>query len=144
MDMTATVASLQESEAELLAGNMRLRRPITDLEVLAGAEAPAGRVKAAPSLPPGVQVHLAGHAVETNEVNLLGCTADEAVDRTDKFLDDAFLAHLPEVRIVHGMGTGALRNAIADLLRNHPHVARFEPAPPSAGGRGVTIATLRD
>ena len=71
-------------------------------------------------------------------------TVDDALSRTDKFLDDAFLAHLPQVRIVHGMGTGALRNAISDLLRTHPHVVRFESAPQSEGGRGVTIATLRD
>jgi DNA mismatch repair protein MutS2 len=69
---------------------------------------------------------------------------DEAVSRADKFLDEAFLANLPQIRIVHGMGTGALRSAISDLLRSHPHVARFESAPNSEGGRGVTIATLRD
>jgi DNA mismatch repair protein MutS2 len=69
---------------------------------------------------------------------------DDATDRTDKFLDEAFLAQLPQVRIVHGSGTGALRNAIADLLKSHPHVVRFESAPQNQGGRGVTIATLRD
>ena len=78
------------------------------------------------------------------EINLLGVTVDEAVDRVDKFLDDAFIAQLPQVRIVHGFGTGALRSAITTLLRDHPHVASFEFAPQSQGGRGVTIATMRD
>ena len=80
----------------------------------------------------------------SSEINLLGCTVDDATSRTDKFLDEAFLAQLPQIRIVHGTGTGALRTAIADLLKNHPHVVRFEPAPQNQGGRGVTIATLRD
>jgi DNA mismatch repair protein MutS2 len=62
----------------------------------------------------------------------------------DKFLDDAFLAQLTQVRIVHGMGTGTLRQAIADLLSGHPHVRSFEPAPYSEGGRGVTVVTLRE
>jgi DNA mismatch repair protein MutS2 len=80
----------------------------------------------------------------SSEINLLGCTVDEATSRTDKFLDEAFLAQLPEVRIVHGTGTGALRAAISDLLKGHPHVVRFESAPQNQGGRGVTIAVLRD
>jgi DNA mismatch repair protein MutS2 len=67
----------------------------------------------------------------------------EAVERTDKFLDEAFLANLPQIRIVHGTGTGALRQAVTDLLKNHPHVASFEFAPQNQGGRGVTIAVLR-
>ena len=67
-----------------------------------------------------------------------------ALDMTDKFLDDAFLAQVNPVRIVHGMGTGALRQAISEQLRKHPHVSRFESAPQSEGGRGVTIVTLRD
>src|SRR5262245_66105373 len=114
---------------------MRMRRPLSDLEVIE---------KPSLTLPPGVHVRLAGADIQSNEINLLGCTVDEAVGRADKFLDEAFLAHLPQIRIVHGMGTGALRSAISDLLRSHPHVARFEFAPQSEGGRGVTIATLRD
>jgi DNA mismatch repair protein MutS2 len=68
---------------------------------------------------------------------------DEAVEITDKFLDEAFLAQMNTVRIIHGMGTGALRQAISELLANHPHVSSFEAAPHSAGGRGVTVVTLR-
>ena len=68
---------------------------------------------------------------------------DDAVELTDKFLDDAFLSAMNQVRIVHGMGTGALRQAISELLRDHPHVTRFESAPHSEGGRGVTVVTLR-
>ena len=69
---------------------------------------------------------------------------DEAVEMADKFLDDAFLAQFSQVRIVHGMGTGALRHAISDLLGKHPHVSHFESAPYTEGGRGVTVVTLRE
>jgi DNA mismatch repair protein MutS2 len=135
LGVLGSVVNLAGAEAEVLAGNMRIRRPLDDLEMIE---------KRGLGLPPGVHVQLSSADIESNEINLLGCTVDEAVDRTDKFLDEAFLAQLPQVRIVHGMGTGALRNAISDLLRNHPHVSRFESAPHTEGGRGVTIATLRD
>jgi DNA mismatch repair protein MutS2 len=130
-----SVMNIHGSEAEILAGNIRMRRPLDDLEVLEGPL----------KLPAGVQLKVSKteESVPT-EINLLGCTVDEATDRTDKFLDDAFLAQVPQVRIVHGMGTGALRNAIGDLLKSHPQVASFDFAPQNQGGRGVTIARLRD
>jgi DNA mismatch repair protein MutS2 len=135
LGVTGFVISLHAGEAEVLVGNIRLRRPLADLEVI---ERPSLK------LPAGVQVNISSAEPASNEINLLGCTVDDATSRTDKFLDEAFLAQLPQVRIVHGTGTGALRNAIAELLRNHPHVVRFESAPQNQGGRGVTIATLRD
>ena len=76
------------------------------------------------------------------ELNLIGKKTDEAVDLVDKFLDEAFLNGLSEVRIIHGHGTGALRRAIAELLTGHPHVARFKPAPQDQGGAGATIVEL--
>ena len=78
-----------------------------------------------------------------SELNVIGQTTDEAVDAVDKFLDEASLASLSQVRIVHGHGTGALRRAIAGLLDGHPHVARFLPAPPDQGGAGATLVELR-
>ena len=78
-----------------------------------------------------------------SELNVIGQTTDEAVDAVDKFLDEASLASLSKVRIVHGYGTGALRRAIAGLLDGHPHVARFLPAPPDQGGAGATVVELR-
>ena len=76
------------------------------------------------------------------EVHLRGMRADEAIHVLEKFLDDALLAGHPQVRIVHGKGTGALRQAIHAWLREHPTVRRFADAPPSEGGRGVTIVDL--
>ena len=69
---------------------------------------------------------------------------EEALDRLDKFLDDAFLTGVPTVRIVHGHGMGILRRAIAEFLESHANVSRFEPAPRNQGGTGATIAYLED
>src|SRR5688572_12258012 len=135
LGVTGSVVAVHAGEAEVLVGNIRLRRPLTDLEV---TEKPSLK------LPVGVHLTVTSTEPASSEINLLGCTVDEATSRTDKFLDEAFLAELPEVRIVHGTGTGALRNAIAELLKNHPHVVRFEFASRNLGGRGVTVATLRD
>jgi DNA mismatch repair protein MutS2 len=76
------------------------------------------------------------------ELNLLGKRVDEALDAVEKFLDDALLAGHKVVRIVHGKGTGRLRQAIHDYLRSHPQVRSFELAPLHEGGEGVTIAYL--
>ena len=76
------------------------------------------------------------------EVHLMGLTVDEALDRMETFLNDAILAGLEEVRIVHGKGTGALRKAVRERLSSHPLVASHSPAPPSEGGDGATNASL--
>ena len=77
------------------------------------------------------------------ELNLIGRTTDEASDELDKFLDAAFLEGHAHVRVIHGHGTGALRRAVAELLRNHPHVARFFAAPDNQGGAGATLVELK-
>jgi DNA mismatch repair protein MutS2 len=90
------------------------------------------------------EIHLAAAEQKAqSELNVIGQTTDEAVDAVDKFLDEASLASLSQVRIVHGHGTGALRRAIAGLLEGHPHVSRFLPAPPDQGGAGATLVELR-
>jgi DNA mismatch repair protein MutS2 len=94
-------------------------------------------------LPQNVHVNISTKQLEKNEINVVGRRVDEAVDLTDKFLDDVFLSQMHTVRIVHGIGTGALRQAISELLSAHPHVSHFEAAPHSEGGRGVTVVTLR-
>ena len=77
------------------------------------------------------------------EINLLGKTVDEAVAELDKYLDDAYLAHLPSVRIVHGKGTGALRKGIHNYLRRVKYVADFRLAEFGEGDAGVTIVTFK-
>jgi DNA mismatch repair protein MutS2 len=132
--VTGKIIQLKGDEADVLVGNIRLRRPLSDLEVIETTPM---------KLPQNVHVSISTKQLDKNEINVVGRTVDEAVELTDKFLDDAFLAQMNTVRIVHGMGTGALRRAISELLSDHPHVGHFEAAPHSEGGRGVTVATLR-
>jgi len=132
--VTGKITQIRHDEAEVLVGNIKLRRPLSDLEL----------IEAAPiQLPQNVHVNIAAKQLEKNEINVVGRTVDDALEITDKFLDDAFLAQLSTIRIVHGLGTGALRHAISELLGAHPHVSHFESAPHSEGGRGVTVVTLR-
>ena len=77
------------------------------------------------------------------ELNLIGRTTDDARDEVDRFLDEAFLQGHSHVRIIHGHGTGALRRAVHDMLRHHPHVARFDLAPENQGGAGATVVELK-
>ena len=79
----------------------------------------------------------------STEINLLGMTTDEALAQLDKYLDDAYLAHLPSVRIVHGKGTGALRNAVQQHLRRVRYVESFRLGEFGEGDAGVTIATFK-
>jgi DNA mismatch repair protein MutS2 len=132
--VTGRVTQVKGDEVEVLVGNIRLRRPLTDLEVIETVPL---------KLPQNVHVSISTKQLEKNEINVIGRNVDEAVEMTDKFLDDAFLAQVNTIRIVHGMGTGALRQAISELLTAHPHVSHFESAPHSEGGRGVTVVTLR-
>jgi DNA mismatch repair protein MutS2 len=78
-----------------------------------------------------------------SELMVIGLTADDAIDRVDKFLDQAFLAEMENIRIIHGHGKGILRKAIANFLTNHPQVDRFALAPPEQGGAGATLVTLK-
>ena len=79
----------------------------------------------------------------STEINLLGKTVDEAVAELDKYLDDAYLAHLKSVRIVHGKGTGALRKGVHNYLRRQKHVADFHLAEFGEGDAGVTIVEFK-
>jgi DNA mismatch repair protein MutS2 len=152
------VDSLKGDEAEVRVKSLRLREKLENLELVERAvpSKSAKFDKSAPAEKPtigkfaslrpagGTEVQL--KAMQGNgrsELNVIGQTTDEAVDAVDKFLDEATVASLSQVRIVHGHGTGALRRAIAELLTDHPHVARFKPAPQDQGGSGATLVELR-
>ena len=77
------------------------------------------------------------------EINLIGRTVDEATDELEKYLDRAFMAGLPRVRIIHGHGAGILRRGVREFLKSHPHVAGIEDAPQNEGGQGATLVELR-
>ena len=80
----------------------------------------------------------------SSELNIRGLLVKEALDVTDKYLDDAYLAGLPTVRILHGKGTGALRKAVHDELRENPRVTKYQLAPLSQGGEGVTVVIFKE
>lgn len=79
-----------------------------------------------------------------DELNIHGERVKEALEKLDKYLDDAYIADHPKVRILHGKGTGALRKAVHDELRTHPHVKKYEYAALSEGGEGVTVVTFKE
>jgi len=78
-----------------------------------------------------------------SQLKLIGMRVDVAMPLVDKFLDDAFLADAPSIRIVHGFGQGRLRAAVRDLLKSHPHVTGFRDGAPNEGGAGATVVELR-
>jgi DNA mismatch repair protein MutS2 len=92
-------------------------------------------------------VHVSVTSANTDEmrteINLIGRTVDEATDELEKYLDRAFLAGLPRVRVIHGHGAGILRRGVREFLKNHPHVAGIEEAPQNEGGQGATLVELR-
>lgn len=140
------VDQIKDGHAEVRVKALRFREKLENLELVEEqptAKPQHGKLEKL-RRSSGTEIHLA--AAEQNvksELNVIGQTTDEAVDAVDKFLDEASLASLAQVRIVHGHGTGALRRAIAGLLGGHPHVARFVSAPPDQGGTGATLVELR-
>lgn len=139
------VDQIKDGTAEVRVKSLRFREKLDQLELVAqtGPKPQAGRLE---KLQRSARTEMRGSDAEQraqSELNVIGQTTDEAVDAVDKFLDEASLASLSKVRIVHGHGTGALRRAIAGLLDGHPHVARFLSAPPDQGGAGATVVELR-
>jgi DNA mismatch repair protein MutS2 len=113
----------------------RLRVPLRDLQLVsAPAVAPVVRVN----------VDLQPRESSLSELNVIGCTVDEALARTEKFLDSSTVTDQLTLRIIHGHGTGQLRRAVSAYLREHPLVARIDAAPTDQGGGGVTLVQLKD
>lgn len=140
------VDSLKGDEAEVRVKSLRFREKRENLELVELAVSAKAKTEKFASLREsrGTEVQLkAAQGNGRSELNVIGQTTDEAVDAVDKFLDEASMASLAQVRIIHGHGTGALRRAIADMLKDHPHVAHFTPAPRDQGGTGATLVELR-
>ncbi|MEP6743358.1 MAG: Smr/MutS family protein [bacterium] len=140
------VDSLKGDEAEVRVKSLRFREKLENLERVELSAPAKSKSEKFASLREsrGIEVQLkAGQENGRSELNVIGRTTDEAVDAVDKFLDEASLASLSQVRIIHGHGTGALRRVITELLKDHPHVARFTAAPQEQGGSGATLVELR-
>ena len=140
------VDSLKGDEAEVRVKSLRFREKLENLERVELSSPAKSKTEKFASLrqSAGTELHLkAAPENGRSELNVIGRTTDEAVDAVDKFLDEASLASLSQVRIIHGHGTGALRRVITELLKDHPHVARFTAAPQEQGGSGATLVELR-
>jgi len=138
LGLEGTVLDVHDSHAEIDMRGKRLRAALRDLRLIA---APASSQKSASVK---VRVDLQPREGSLSELNVIGCTVDEALDRVEKFLDESTVTDQRVIRIVHGHGTGQLRRGIAAMLKDHPLVARFDAAPMDKGGGGVTVVELKD
>ncbi len=134
---TGEVTELDSDSVEVQVGSFGVRVEKSDLERRPRARSEAAEPERAPvSAPPAPSPGM--------EIDLRGQRVDEVRPRLEKYLDDAFLAGLPHVRIIHGKGTGALRQAVRQQLRHHPLVTSHRPGEQGEGGSGVTIAYLSE
>lgn len=124
----------RDGEADVQLGNFRLRLPLKRLELRQKAvkEAPTAyvQIQSAPAQSPGLELDLRGERV------------DEGLERLERYLNQAYMARLPWVRIIHGRGTGAMRNAVREVLTAHPLIAQSRAGEGNEGGDGVTVAKL--
>ena len=131
--------------AEVQAGPLRMKVPLADI---VGIETETAAAKsgaaAAGARQRGITVHAQpSHESAAEEINVIGCTVEEATRRVDEFLDDAALAGRSSVRIIHGHGTGALRRGLAEFLAAHPLVERIHAEAEDRGGTAITVAELK-
>jgi DNA mismatch repair protein MutS2 len=135
------VTALSEDEAEVQIGVLRIRARLAELELKGGEPETGNRQQTADS-----GKHLASRRHESPglELDLRGQRAEDALDTLESYLEQAYLAKLPWVRIIHGKGTGKLRNVVREALAQHPHVSSFESGKRGEGGDGVTVAKLRN
>ncbi|HUK47279.1 MAG TPA: Smr/MutS family protein, partial [Terriglobales bacterium] len=131
---------IDDKHFEVEVGAMKMRVPREDIAdvVSRAAENPVNAARAK-----GVTVELERDENVPSEINVIGHTVDDATNEVEKFLDRAFLAGLPRVRIVHGSGMGILRKALRQFLQQHPHVESVAEPPQNEGGAGATVAELR-
>ena len=140
LNLEGTVSTLPNPKGDLFVqmGILRSQVNINDLEYIGEAE----------NLQKGMttgsgKLRMSKSAAVSTEINLIGMTVDEAIAHLDKYLDDAYLAHVPSVRVVHGKGTGALRTAVHQYLKRCKHVKTFRLGTFGEGDAGVTIAEFK-
>jgi DNA mismatch repair protein MutS2 len=142
MGLTGTVSSLPDQKGNLFVqcGIIRSQANIRDLVLV---DEPTITTPALSRTGTG-KIKMSKSFSVSPEINLLGKTVDEALALLDKYLDDAYLAHLPSVRIVHGKGTGALRKAVQQHLRHTKYIKSFRLGEFGEGDAGVTIAEFKN
>lgn len=149
-------AELANGELEVEVGRLHMRVPRDSIHVLPRGPEPGRRSEsrrevmrvpqqqaATPSSVQQAAYQPLASAPADAEINVIGATSDEALDRVDKFLDSAFLSGHRTLRVVHGYGKGVLRKALHEMFRGHVHVERFYSAAPKEGGDGVTMVEIK-
>jgi DNA mismatch repair protein MutS2 len=141
------VSALEEEEAEVQIGVMRVRTRLADLELAGSEKTVSSQANIEPRLQPSTPGAATTKLPESEspgiELDLRGKRADEAEIELERYMDAAFAAGLPYVRIIHGKGTGKLRQVVRNAMQNHPHVGSFQAGGEKEGGDGVTVAKLR-
>lgn len=146
MGMTGTVTSLPDHKGNVFVqcGVIRSQVNINDLVYAKEKEAEEKKPLLQRTRTGTSGIKMSKSLSVSGEINLLGKTVDEALPELDKYLDDAYLAHLPSVRVVHGKGTGALRNAVQNHLKRVKYVKSYRLGEYGEGDAGVTIVTFKD
>lgn len=133
-----------KKQVNVLIGSLSTKMPIKNLEILENYKDPEeSKANASKTSTGSSKIKMGKAAHVKTEINLLGYTVDEAISVLDKYLDDAYIAKIPQVRIVHGKGTGALRNGITAYLRGVPYIASFRLGNIGEGDAGVTIVDFK-
>jgi DNA mismatch repair protein MutS2 len=130
------VTAVHDDTAEVDVRGKRMRASVRDLQVVGSAPPAAGKVK--------VNVDLQPRETSAADLNVIGCSVDEALSRAERFLDESLLTDQRTFRVIHGYGTGQLKRALAGFFQQHPLVASIASAPPEQGGGGVTVVELKD
>lgn len=138
-----TVEKIDGETAEVSVGAMRLREKLSNLQAVVSEEKPKeGKLEKLQKQARDANLRLDTENMNA-ELNIIGKTTSEVDDEIDRFLDEAYLNGFRIIRIVHGIGTGALREAVQRFLKGHPHVARYAQAAQDQGGAGATVVELK-
>lgn len=144
VDGVITAVYPQKKQVSVLMGSMSTKLDIKNLEIISNyKEASKPAAGAGQGSSGSGKIKISKSSNVKTEINLLGYTVDEAVAELDKYLDDAYIAKIPQVRIVHGKGTGALRNGITAYLRGVPYIKEFRLGKIGEGDAGVTIVEFK-
>lgn len=147
MNVVGTVSQIHKAknQVSVLIGSLNTKMDIKNLAILKGYKDPEDTKAASSKSGNGSgKIKMTKSSSVSSEINLLGYTVDEAVAVLDKYLDDAYIAKIPQVRIVHGKGTGALRAGVTSYLRGVPYIKDFRLGQIGEGAEGVTIVTFKD
>lgn len=146
MNVIGTVSQIHKNKNQVtvLVGSLSTKMDIKNLAILKGYKDPAETSSKPKGAGGSGKIKMSKSSSVSSEINLLGYTVNEAIAVLDKYLDDAYIARIPQVRIVHGKGTGALRSGITSYLHGVPYIKEFRLGQIGEGAEGVTIVTFKD